>query len=273
MVLLHLSDLHFGTDQADVRDALCRLVHRAAPDIAVLTGDITQRARQAQFRAAEEFLRALRLPAFVAVPGNHDIPLFNVLSRVGEPYRNYCAVFGAELDPVFVSDAMLLLCVNTTRWYRHKNGEISQQQIEQVAEQLVGARADQVRIVAMHHPVLAIRMKDEANLLRGGTRAVTVWAEAGVDLILGGHIHLPYVRPLHHSIQNLARRVWTIQAGTGVSWRTRDGIPNSVNIIRRATSSSPLQCGIERWDYAAAAGEFQQIEMDTLYLDEARTAR
>lgn len=271
MVLLHLSDLHFGTEVPGVRDALCKFARRLAPDVVVLTGDITQRARTRQFRAAEQFVRDLGVARTVAVPGNHDIPLYNVFGRFAAPYHNYCAAFGSQLEPIYASEHVLLVCVNTTRWYRHKNGEVSREQIQRVAEHLRGAAPQQIRIVAMHHPVVAIRMKDEANLLRHGTEAVSVWADAGVDLILGGHIHLPYVRPIHQNINGFHRRVWTVQAGTGVSWRTRDGIPNSVNVIRGGASAAPLRCCVERWDYLASTGEFQQIEMDVLYLDEVRT--
>lgn len=267
MVLLHLSDLHFGTEQPAVAEALCRLTHRLEPDIALLTGDITQRARCNQFRAAVGFRQRLRVATMLAVPGNHDIPLFNLWSRLVAPYRNYCTGFGNDREPQFNADAVFVACVDTTRWYRHKNGELARAQIERVAGRLRSCDRDQLRIVAMHHPVLAIRMKDENNLVRRGNEAVFAWAEAGADLVLGGHIHLPYVRPLHQAIPGLPRKVWTVQAGTGVSWRTRDGIPNSVNIIRTAPSPQRCQCSVERWDYSVKKGEFEKVEINVLYLD------
>lgn len=267
MVLLHLSDLHFGTEQPAVRDALCRLTQRLEPDIALLTGDVTQRARPVQFRAAAEFIRNLGVATVLAVPGNHDIPLFNVWARLIAPYRGYCARFGADREPCYNGAAVFITCVDTTRWYRHKNGEISKAQIERVAEGLQRCAHDQLRIVAMHHPVLAIRMKDEANLVRRRTEALLTWAEAGADLILGGHIHLPYVRALHEGSREVSRKTWTVQAGTGVSTRIRDGIPNSINILRAAPSHRPRRCTVERWDYAADVDEFQKVEVTVLYLD------
>lgn len=269
---MQLSDLHFGTEQPAVNEALCKLAQHVAPDVAIVTGDITQRARPNQFQAAASFLRDLGIPVLLSVAGNHDIPLFNLWMRWRAPYRNYCALFGSQLQPTYACESLLLLCVNTTRWYRHKNGEISPQQIAAVAEQLSAAAPEQLRIVAMHHPVLAIQAQDETNLARGCIDAITAWSRAGADLILGGHIHLPYVRPLHQHATGLARRVWAIQAGTAVSWRIREGIPNSVNIIRRNGSTHSLQCDVERWDYMKDAGEFQQIKMDTLSLDEKRTS-
>src|SRR5690606_22609923 len=83
--ILHISDTHFGTQWPAVVDALVALAHNLAPDLVVLGGDVTQRARRAQFRAAVDFLRRLPAPV-LAVPGNHDIPLFDLWSRCLRPY-------------------------------------------------------------------------------------------------------------------------------------------------------------------------------------------
>jgi 3',5'-cyclic AMP phosphodiesterase CpdA len=96
----------------------------------------------------------------------------------------------------------------------------------------------------VHHPIAVPRAEDEHDLLRGGQAALQRWAAAGADLVLGGHIHLPYVMAL----PGLARPVWAVQAGTAVSRRVRDGMPNSVNIVRRDDAAAARSCRIERWD-------------------------
>ena len=85
-VLLQISDPHFGTEQAPVVDALLTLAHAQRPDLVVLSGDITQRARRAQFAAARRFVERLAPSALLAIPGNHDIPLFNPVARLLWPY-------------------------------------------------------------------------------------------------------------------------------------------------------------------------------------------
>ena len=76
-VLLQISDPHFGTERPRVVEALVSLAQRERPDLVVLSGDITQRARAEQFAAARAFADRLGAP-FVAIPGNHDIPLLDL---------------------------------------------------------------------------------------------------------------------------------------------------------------------------------------------------
>jgi predicted MPP superfamily phosphohydrolase len=98
-ILLQISDTHFGTEQGSVVEALGKLAHQQRPDVLVLSGDITQRARPAQFRAARAFADRLGAPV-LAIPGNHDIPLFDLWTRLRFPYARYIAAFGADLEPV-----------------------------------------------------------------------------------------------------------------------------------------------------------------------------
>jgi 3',5'-cyclic AMP phosphodiesterase CpdA len=268
--VVQLSDPHFGTERPEVVEAAVALVQSLRPELIVLSGDITQRARRAQFARAAAFVARLEAPALLAVPGNHDIPLFDLLARGFAPYANYSRVFGEDLEPSFESAELLVLCVNTTRWRRHKHGEVSALQVERVARRLEQASHGQLRMVVTHQPVHVTRAADENNLLRGAEQAVRRWSAAGADLVAGGHIHLPYVRPLSERFSNLSRRAWAVQAGTAVSHRTRDGIPNSLNVISTATGA---KCSIERWDYDAARSSFGRVETHVIELDRSERPR
>ena len=250
-LVLQISDTHFGTEQPPVVEALVQLAQQQRPDLLLLSGDITQRARPAQFRAARAFMERLGAP-LLAVPGNHDIPLLDLWTRLRRPYARYLAAFGPELEPLHSSPELLVLCLNTTRPWRHKHGEVSAAQIERVAQRLEAATAAQLRVVVVHQPVAVIRSSDVVNLLRGHEAALQRWAAAGVDLVLGGHIHLPYVL----AVAGLARPLWAVQAGTAVSARVREGLPNSVNLLRWGAHAPPGCCQIEQWDYAAAQRAF-----------------
>jgi 3',5'-cyclic AMP phosphodiesterase CpdA len=252
--LLQISDPHFGRERSEVAGALVAFARRLAPDTIVLSGDITQRARRAQFGAARTFVAALGSPRLLAIPGNHDIPLFDVLTRALNPYREHRRAFGDDLEPELESADLLALCVNTTRAYRHKHGEVSPAQIERVAGRLRAAAPAQLRVVVVHQPVAVVRAQDAHNLLRGAEAAIRAWSAAGADLILGGHIHLPYVEQLH----DLPRRVWAVQAGTAVSTRIRHEAGNSVNVVRYETGESfARRALIERWDYRETTGLFE----------------
>jgi 3',5'-cyclic AMP phosphodiesterase CpdA len=262
-VLLHISDTHFGTEQPQVLEALVALAAQQRPDLVVLSGDITQRARPTQFRAAKAFAERLGAPV-LAIPGNHDVPLFDLWSRLTRPYARYATAFGAELEPVHTSPNWLVIGVNTTRAWRHKNGEVSPEQIDRVARRLSAATPGQLRLVVVHQPMAVTQASDRPNLLRGHTEAQRVWSAAGADVVMGGHIHLPYTLALH----GWARRLWVVQAGTAVSSRTRPGVPNSVNILRWGEAAGapgdppPAQtepgrhCHIEQWDFAREAQAF-----------------
>ncbi len=250
-VLLQISDAHFGTEQLPVVEALTALSREQHTDLVVLSGDITQRAKPEQFRAARTFMDRVGVP-FLAIPGNHDIPLFNLHARLLNPYSRFHRAFGDVLEPMHDAPDLLVLCVNTTRWYRHVNGEVSVAQIDRVAAALTQARVGQLRVVVVHQPVAVLRVTDAHDLLRGYARALPRWAEAGCDIVMGGHIHLPYVAAL----PNLPRPMWAVQAGTSVSSRTRESIPNSVNIVR-CGNDAPAGCSVvEQWDYAAVSDAF-----------------
>lgn len=250
-VLLQISDPHFGTEQLPVVEALAVLSLQQRPDLLVLSGDITQRARPDQFRDARAFVDRLGVPV-LAIPGNHNIPLFDLNARLFHPYSRYCDAFGDEMEPVHSSRELLVVCVNTTRWYRHTNGEVSTEQIERVASCLASAVPEQLRVVVVHQPVAVQRAEDIHDQLRGYAAALRRWAAAGGDLVMGGHIHLPYVMAL----PDLARPMWAVQAGTAVSSRVRGGIPNSVNLVRWGSGISEGRCLIERWDYAGNCKAF-----------------
>jgi 3',5'-cyclic AMP phosphodiesterase CpdA len=271
-VVLQVSDPHFGTEQADVVAALRELAQQTRPHLLLLSGDITQRATRGQFAAARAFVDSLEIPEVVTVPGNHDIPLFNVAARLLAPYSRYRRAFGNALEREFESADISLLALNTTRWYRHIDGELSTQQIERVATHFGTMPPTRWRIVVTHQPLATPRAQDTHDLLHGHQRALLTWAAAGIDVVIGGHIHLPYVLPMHDAMPELPGRLWVVQAGTAVSNRVRAEAPNSVNLLRiAAAGAKPRQLQVEQWDYQAASRQFERVAVHRIQ-DNADTA-
>jgi 3',5'-cyclic AMP phosphodiesterase CpdA len=252
-VLLQVSDAHFGTERPRVVEALLALSRQLEPDLLVLSGDLTQRARSAQFDAARAFVQRLAIANVLAVPGNHDIPLFDLPARLRDPYAGYKRVFGADLEPRFDAPDCLVLGVKTTRRYRHVDGEVSAGQRSRVARDLQEASPQQVRIVVLHQPVVVPRSSEQKNVVHGAALAITAWAEAGADVILAGHIHLPFIVPLHE-VARLERPLWAVNAGTAVSARVRYDAGNSVNVLR--VGEAPRSCFVEHWSYNEPNGAF-----------------
>lgn len=270
-VLLHISDTHFGTEEPPVVAAVQRLAREQRPDAVILSGDITQRARSAQFAAARAFCDSLGVERLLALPGNHDIPLFNLAARLFSPYGGYKACFGEVLEPELDFADVLVIGVNTTRPARHKDGVVSAAQVDRVVERLQRARSEQLRVVVTHQPACVMRPEDEENRLHGGKAALQAWARAGADLVLGGHIHLPYVGDVWSVLKPAApRALYCVQAGTALSYRTRHGSPNSLNIVRwdPPRDGDARQCRVERWDFDLADGVFELTHPYDLALGE-----
>ncbi|RPH45680.1 MAG: metallophosphoesterase [Burkholderiales bacterium] len=265
-VVVQISDPHFGTERPDVVEALVAFVHTQAPTLLVLSGDLTQRARTAQFDAAAAFVRRLGVPAVLAIPGNHDIPLYDLPGRLLRPYAGWRRAFGEELEPVHESDHLLAIAVKTTRRLRHVDGEVSEAQIERVARRLERAHPNQLRLVVTHQPAFTVREEDAPDRLHNAEPALRRWAAAGADIVLGGHIHLPYVVALHERLDGLARRMWAVQAGTAVSSRVRHEAGNSVNVLRWPWGPGPRRCTVERWDCESAVRGFERATQQRLEL-------
>ena len=264
--LLQISDPHFGTVRPAVMEALVALAGQQRPDVLVLSGDITQRARVSQFSQARAFCDRLAIPHMLAIPGNHDISLFNPYQRFFTPYARYLRAFGPALEPSLSTPMLNISCVKTTRRWRHTNGEVSSAQIKRVVAELERSDSAQLRIVVVHQPVHVTRAKDAHDRLRGCEPAIHAWAKAGADILMGGHIHLPYSCDLSSRLPGIARRLWCVQAGTALSSRVREGIPNSVNLLRFDSNVQPVSCLLERWDYEEYGGRFECVESSVLPL-------
>jgi 3',5'-cyclic AMP phosphodiesterase CpdA len=252
-VLLHVSDPHFGTEQPQVMAALEQLSAELKPTVLVLSGDITQRARRRQFDAAGAFVKRLGIAQQLVIPGNHDVPLFNLPMRLFAPYRGFQRVFGMDLDPILETSDMLLIGVRTTRRWRHKHGQVSAEQIERVSARLREASPRLLKLVVTHQPLDVITASDRVNLLRGHAEALRAWTAAGADLLLAGHIHLPHLRVIGDVDRTLPIAV---QAGTALSDRLRGTAPNSVNVVRHERARRTLRGSIQRYEFHAGERRF-----------------
>lgn len=253
MRIAHISDPHFGTEVAKVRDALLRELHDTPPDLVVVSGDITQRARRAQFRAARDFLAALPAVPRLCLPGNHDIPLFDVFTRLVRPYQRFKAHVSDELQPQFVDARCAVLCVDATSRLRHKDGALDEALIEATRARLA-QHARPFRVVVTHQPLSSATESDRGNVAHGAGQALDQWIRAGADLFLGGHIHLPYCVTAWTLDRN--RAAVLAQAGTCVSHRIRAGIPNSYNLIVLEHEASGRRIRVDRRDFDVQGGAF-----------------
>lgn len=262
--LLQISDTHFGTERPGVVTALLDLVAALDPELVVMSGDITQRATPEQFARARSFVGQLGPRPVLVIPGNHDLPLFNLAARVLWPYRNFRRALGADLEPRYTSPDWNIVCLNTTRPWRHVDGEVSHHQVARSVAALEASAPSQRRVVVVHQPAAVMREQDAGNLLHGRKPALQSWQDAGVDLVLGGHIHLPYAMRVGEAAGSGAGRgLWVVQAGTAVSSRTRHEAGNSVNLLVPVHGAG-RSCRLERWDHNPHRGVFDRVSQQPL---------
>ena len=228
--LVHLSDLHFGKVDQTLLAPLRELVQRIDPDVVVVSGDLTQRAKSAQFEQAKAWLDTLPGPQII-VPGNHDISLYNVLRRFLQPLTRYKRYITDDLDPIYIDNEIAVLGVNTARSLTFKDGRVNKQQIAAIKEQLQGLGPEVTRIIVTHHPFDLPETGDDDDLVERAPMAMQAFADCGVDLLLSGHMHTSRAgnTSCRYRIDDYAALV--VQAGTATSTRGR-GEVNSFNVVR-----------------------------------------
>lgn len=228
--LIHLSDLHFGRVDPAIVAPLLQFIRATRPNLVAVSGDITQRARTAQFEEARKFLHAIPFPKIV-VPGNHDVPLHNILARLFRMLDRFRHYISEDLEPFYLDDEIAVAGVNTTRALTGKNGRINRLQLEKLSQRFAPVPPTHVRIVVTHHPfdlppgVTGDRVVGRSRL------AMKVLAELRVDLLLAGHFHVGGTRhaTARYKISDYCALI--VAAGTTTSTRGR-GQPNSFNLIR-----------------------------------------
>jgi 3',5'-cyclic AMP phosphodiesterase CpdA len=249
--IAHLSDVHFGAHVPEIVEAAERWVIDKNPDLVIVSGDFTQRAREVQYRQAGAFmdrLEAAGLPT-LAVPGNHDVPLYDVVRRFVRPLGRYQRHIDDDLCPWFENDNLAVLGINTARSLTFKDGRINYEQMHLIRERFRNVPPEKTRILVTHHPLFAMPLGEEGALTRTVGRqqpALEAVAEAGVHILLAGHFHRTFAEAAQKMVEN-AGHALVIQAGTATSTRLRADEEQSFNWIY-ARRNDQIDLQIIAWD-------------------------
>lgn len=227
--IVHVSDLHFGRVEEATTQPLVRQVKALQPHLIVISGDLTQRARSGEFQDARRFLESLPQPQIV-VPGNHDVPAYNLYRRFAKPLTNYRRYVTDDLLPSYVDDEIAVFGLNSTRSFTTKHGRLRRRDIAAVCAKLMQLTDKASKIVVCHHPFDLPADHTHRDLIRSAGSAMRAFAECRVDIVLSGHLHLGYTTHTAERYRIPGHSALIVQAGTAISNRHR-GETNSFNVL------------------------------------------
>ncbi|QYM78105.1 metallophosphoesterase [Horticoccus luteus] len=249
--IVHLSDLHFGTEDPVLAAAVARDLQASPPSLLVVSGDFTQRARRRQFAAARAYLTQLPSPQLV-IPGNHDVPLYDVIRRFAAPLNRFRRYISRDLDPVYRDTEIIVAGLNTARSRTWKSGRISPAQLARLRATF-GPADERFKVVVTHHPFIpppGSEADGRIDLVGGANAALTVLDECGVDLLLAGHLHHGYAGDTRTHYPHSRRSIISAQAGTAISRRIRTE-PNAYNFLTLERTHIVIE--IRTWNGTAFA--------------------
>jgi 3',5'-cyclic AMP phosphodiesterase CpdA len=250
--LLQVSDIHFGPKHlAEPAVAVLDWVRREPPDVVVVSGDLTQRAKPSQFRAARAWIDSLAAPV-AWVPGNHDVPLWRLWERLFSPFVAWRRYFDPALVRDHLADGLAVLGVNTAHAWTTSHGRLREGDLADLEARLARVPAGAARVVVAHHPVAAVPEIGGEPVTWRGTRLLKLARRHGVDLVLSGHLHRAFAVPPERSLPDGGPLV--LHCGTTLSSRGR-GPERGVNSLHRVGIGDG-EVTVERRTWDRGRGEF-----------------
>ena len=248
--IAHLSDIHFGANDPAIVAGTEAWLAEQRPDLVIISGDFTQRARVGQFIEAAAYLQRLRDAGhtLLVVPGNHDVPLYDVFRRFAFPLVRYRRYIADELCPWHEDDEVAVLGLNTARSLTFKDGRINAGQMQLLRSRFAKVPAHKTRILVTHHPLFAMPIGHGNELSEAVGRhekAILAACEADVRIALAGHFHRTYAEAARKMVEKSGAAL-VIQAGTATSTRLRNDEPQSFNWIH-TNGSDDIELQVIVW--------------------------
>jgi 3',5'-cyclic AMP phosphodiesterase CpdA len=247
--LLHISDLHAGSvEETAVEPSLERLISRVSPELIAVTGDLAHRGRRREHERAAGFLRGLGRPLLV-VPGNHDIP-YTFPARFTRPWAEFVRQW-ETVEPVFRSEGLFVVGLNSVRPWRHQSGGIRKSQIAGARTLLAEAPEGALRVVCLHHHLIGAPWRSRKRPVSRRSEVLAGLVDAGAELILAGHIHQAAVSERHEfEVEHDGLRGVTVSVapGLGQPRPNRRGEARGLHVYEASVDSLVVETYVWRED-------------------------
>lgn len=256
MRILQLSDVHFGRHAVHAyHAAVLRRVAEGRYDAVTLVGDLTQRNRSWQFRAAKAFCDAIRAQTqLVVVPGNHDVAWWwkpaglGLASPMLGGFRRWIA---AELEPQLQLPGVTIVGLNSCHGIRPYTlttrlrdlsvvGALLPAQWETARVAFAAAPRGDLKVLAFHHNLLRGDLSARWGLVSRAAGVRSAHA-TGADLVLNGHDHQTRIE----SVELDGRRM-IVSHSTSFCERTRGGLASAFQEIEVAPGTVTVRACV--WD-------------------------
>lgn len=239
--IAHISDLHFGYNDPLLAKKLCETINAIRPDVLVVSGDLVEHATAEEFQRAREFLQQLPKPQIV-VPGNHDLPFYNLWRRWTEGLKMYRQFISDDPEQIFADDELVIVGAESAHLFPVKGGRISAAQLDALVDRFAKFPPNLIRILVTHHP-FDLPEPSNPHLLIGHSRRAVIRLAPVVDLLLAGHVHLSSTGSTSTRYKLEGKSMVFVQAGTAISDRNK-GETNSFNLLRTGRSAGGEKCAV-----------------------------
>ncbi|WP_338033753.1 metallophosphoesterase family protein [Legionella antarctica] len=186
------------------------------PDLIIISGDLTQRARTKEYQQLSKFLNYFTMPLLI-VPGNHDIPLYNPFKRFLHPFKNYIQYVSSQLEASFSTEEVNILGVNSATPFKIKDGNLSDEAIAQIKNHFSNT-PNQLNILFFHHNLQYFLGLHQP--LNNTAEFLTYLKESPIHIVCTGHLHYATLKLIN---KNRGEQCALLHAGSTFCPRTHDG--------------------------------------------------
>jgi 3',5'-cyclic AMP phosphodiesterase CpdA len=236
LTILHASDLQFGKPfRPRAGEAFRNLAFDVMPHLIVVSGDLTQRAKPGEFKAAWEFLKRLPTVPLVVTPGNHDVPLYRIWERAVTPFWRWRKHVPRDVDSVAQVAGAMIVGLNSASPYRAiVNGRIERHQMSFARKAFASGPPGAARVLVVHHHFISPPSGEGGAPMPRARKILEQIEEMEVDLVLSGHLHQTFIASSRDLVPGDTAGVPLIHTGTTTSRRGRgpERRKNSVNIVK-----------------------------------------